>query len=176
MFPMPGRVDVPIQLSWSQALAAYWAVAWPSWIVTKFMLFFLISHGMRDGVGGAFVVLGVLFNFAFFAGQFLLVPRLIRKTFRSFFVGIVAEDGTVRRAPAYSEVVSIAFRLVLPQAIFWLLLSVILYWITIKSGASVAKPLDDLARYAQILIVGPYAVGRAVNIAYPRFRLQAYAR
>lgn len=164
--------DLPgwqINLTWGQKIAAFWSISWPAWIAS----FVLVFHN-----GHSFEVVqkhsAVVANLAFFMFQALLTLRLVRKNYRSFRVYVLHDDGTRDRRLRIREAVSVWLWIVGPQLALLLSTSVALgVWGT-KLPPDTVSGLSSMYLWIRLLIAGPYAVGLALRVKYPAFRLQAH--
>jgi hypothetical protein len=154
-----------ITMGWSQRLAAYWSISWPAWTgATVLGYLFLMKHA---------VPLRLASTVVFFCLQCLLTLRLTRKKYRSF--RIHALRGSEPGAPlSLGEAGLVWLWTAGPQVAFVLSVSVLAAWYGPKLLPEVLRGLLVWANVAQIVLVGPYAVGLAMRASYRGFRLQGY--
>jgi hypothetical protein len=76
-----------ISLAWRQKLAAFWSIAWPgalaSFVLVSFLGSLLSRAGLPGEAGRPSLLLAIAGNLLFLLLQGILVPRLIRKRYRS---------------------------------------------------------------------------------------------
>lgn len=122
------------------------------------------EHATLISVGG---------NFVFFAVQALLTPRLVRKNYRSFRVSVFREDGVQERHLSIREACLVWAWIFIPQMVLMVTVSVIgLFGESLPPG--MVRSLSGLSQWVRSVLVGPYAVGLALRMKYPGFRLQGY--
>jgi hypothetical protein len=113
----------------------------------------------------------------FFSVHALLVPRLVRKRYRSFRVAVLRDDGSSDRKLALHEVAPVAIQVVLPHVLFVLGASLFLFvWQSAHLNNEAAHGIESLLFIGRIFVVGPYAVHFALRGPYNGFRLQAYGQ
>src|SRR5437867_2909179 len=107
----PGPTSEPINLRWRQNLAASWSIFWPAW--TAYLLAawvflawvpldsWIRNSGILYWVGGLAVVIG----------QGLLTFRLVRKNYRSFWIGVLQESESPNRRLGLHQQVQVWFQL-----------------------------------------------------------------
>src|SRR5882762_2356470 len=83
----------PIDLAWRQTLAAFWSITWPSGLAMFILLLALLSALPSDSSVDDLAQYGLAINLAinlmFFLCQAVLIPRLVRKRYRSFRVDVL---------------------------------------------------------------------------------------
>jgi hypothetical protein len=160
----------PINLRWNQELAASWSVFRPSWV----------ASGVLAGLmGAASDRIAITPNIAYLAGKVILLAaqsvfasRLVRKNYRSFFIGVLKEGEPLSRDFSLSEQVNVSMQLLLPYAGFHLAALMLPYFFILSWQTT--NNLNSLAELFVILVLGPAAIRWAMHAKYRGFRLQAY--
>jgi hypothetical protein len=160
----------PIDLKWSQQLAAFWSILWPCWLLS----FLLVAVFRR--VLEVTIALQVFLTVTHLVGQGILSFRLVRKNYRTFWIGVVRQGEPLKRDLGLPEMIRIWLQLVWPQIAFVVAVSVFLIWYKDRIPAETTRSLNSLSQWVFILVVGPAAIRWAMYANYPGFRLQAYRR
>jgi hypothetical protein len=126
------------------------------------------------GFGGRVPVTALAANLVFFAIQWFLVRRLVRKKYRSFRVGVLREDGQNPRGLSAREISLVWLWMLGPQSALLLASSLIAWCYGSQLSAETVRTISSLSLWLRFLVVGPYAIGLGIGAAYPGFRLQAY--
>jgi hypothetical protein len=168
--------DEPINLTWSQELAASWSILWPCW-VASFLLVGLIpsdrtQYLLRQNPG----ILPLIANLVVLFGQGILTFRLVRKQYRSFWIGVLHEGEPLKRRLALREQGRVSLQILLPHTAFLISASLLLYWVTHRISTETAQSLNSFVQLFRILVVGPAAIRWAMYANYGGFHLQAYRR
>jgi hypothetical protein len=167
----------PINLTWSQELAASWSIFWPSWLASVSLVPLILNgktleHLLQNNAG-----LLVLFaQLTLLLGQGILTFRLTRKNFRSFWIGVLHEGKSLERHLALQEQVRVWLQIIWPQIVFLVGISGLLFWIGNRVPAETARSLNSLGQLFRILVVGPCGIRWAMVASFRGFRLQAYRR
>jgi hypothetical protein len=157
-----------IDLAWRQTVAAYWSISWPALIVSfaavAYSLASFTSHYFAAAVAG---------QIAFFCLQAVLTPRLFRKNYRTFRIYAIRHDGQRSRRMSLLEILQVWLCIMGTELAFLTVTSILLFLYQNKLPAETIRSLSSLSLWLRFLLVGPYAVGLALRIRYPGFRLQA---
>jgi hypothetical protein len=165
--------EAMIDLTWRQKIAAFWSIAWPTWLASFVLLGFLIGHVSINSTEGR-LRLSLLGNAAYFVGQALLFPRLVRKRYRSFQIFVVRHDQPPSRSLSPSEILHIWFQVAGPQVVFLAGTFAALSLEIWNVSPETLQRFSSLGIWVSIFIVGPSAIGFAMRRRYQGFRLQAY--
>jgi hypothetical protein len=170
-----GAVAEPISLGWGERLAAFWSIWWPCWIIVGLNVAFgaVLTSGEFHR---SLQVLSVLTQALVFAFQALLVHRLVRKQYRSFYIAVLPDGEPPGRALSTTERIRVWLRTSWPQAAFIVLIYAVSQWMLQHGGREAVQSLTTLAPWTRILAVGPYAIDCAMSAKYKGFRLQAFRR
>src|SRR5262245_1125421 len=103
----------PIQLTWSQQLAASWLLFWPSWIASLLLVSLSPNDKTIENLvqnhAGLLILEGHL---TFLLAQGILTFRLTRKNFRTFWIGVLHGDESVERRFALREQLQVWLRII----------------------------------------------------------------
>src|SRR5258708_2360894 len=79
----------PIQLAWTQKIAAYWSISWPALASSALLVFLITKDYSVDRLleNQNFVAIGS--GLFFFLIQALLTRRLVRKDYRTFRIYVI---------------------------------------------------------------------------------------
>jgi hypothetical protein len=162
-----------ITLAWRQRVAAFWLLAWPSWL-GSFVLVAVVSSGwsvadLRLRVG----VLSGLANAFFLIGEGLLVRRMVRKQYRSFRLAVVREAGPDNSTLSPREAIHVWLKVIWPQIAFLVVIWILLFWSGANMDEKTTRAISTLSLWGRILVVGPFGIFCAVPAQYPGFRLEA---
>jgi hypothetical protein len=111
----------------------------------------------------------VLWEFLFYGGQTIFVPRLVRKNYSSWNLSIIRDNGQRSRRFSFSEACRISVWIVTSQLVFALISTVLL-----RQWPDTAMRYSSLLGIFPLLVFGPYSVGIAVRMKHRGFRLQAH--
>jgi hypothetical protein len=156
----------PINLTWSQELAASWSIFWPSWIASYVLPGLIREILVQISFSGYLVI--------WLAGLSVMSSRLVRKNYRSFFVGVLKEGEPLNRTFTRSEQLDVLKRLLVPYITFLVGTYLLSSWILNFVSFQTMQSLNELATLFLILIVGPAAIRWTMYAKYRGFRLQAY--
>jgi hypothetical protein len=161
----------PIDLKWSQQLAAFWSILWPCWLLGVLLaaIFVRTTDGSMTGIQGLLAVIHLL-------GQGILSFRLVRKDYRTFWIGVLREGEPLKRHLAFPENIRVWLQLIWPQLAFLVALSLFSLWTPGRVSPETVRSLNSLSQWVYILAIGPAAIRWAMYTNYPGFRLQAYRR
>lgn len=163
-----------ISLAWRQMVAAFWSISWPAWI-GSFALVILFTSGYSvELLQDKFSVIALAGNFAFFAIQFLLTRRLVRKDYRSFRVYVIRDDGSRSRNLPMWEAAPLWLWIFLPQLAVLVLASLVVSVWGTRLEPEASRGFSSFSLWLRLLVVGPYAVGFALRRKYATFRLQVH--
>ena len=165
-----------INLAWRQRVAASWSITWPCWLLSFLVIFFVPVVYARGESAGHLQAASVIAAVVFFLTQALLVPRLVKKQYRTFRVTAIREDGqSVHGLSAY-ETLSIWLRIVWPQVVFLLAIFIITSWPTYHLDAPTRNSINSLSLWLRILVIGPASIQIAMQAKYSGFHLQAHGQ
>ena len=163
-----------INLAWRQMVAAFWSISWPAWI-GSLVLVILFTRGYSvELLQDKFSVIALGGNLAFFAIQFLLTRRLVRKNYRSFRFYVIRGDGSQSRNLSMWEAAPLWLLIFLPQLALLVLASLVVGLWGTKLEPEAGRGISSLSLWLRLLVVAPYAVGFALRRKYATFRLQAH--
>src|SRR5437870_684062 len=105
----------PINLEWSQRLAAFWSVWWPCWVAFVLLaaIFFRVTGRSISGP------LQFVDSLILFGGQGVLSFRLVRKNYRTFWIGVLRQGEPLKRSLGIPENIRIWLQLIWPQVAFF---------------------------------------------------------
>ena len=166
----PTRRDGESIWAWRQKVAAYWSITWPAWIGAAVLAFFItaFSRNLRSSI----VVMSVVENVFFFSIQAILTGRLVRKTYQSFRIYVVREDGNREQRFSASEAISVWLWIFWPQLAFYLLMSTVGWLMGHSLTADPLRRISTVALWGRFLVVGPYALDLALRVKHAGFRLE----
>jgi hypothetical protein len=167
----------PVELAWRQKLAAYWSIAWPGQLATLLLTGAIASRWSADEIMTHAVFIGVVGNVTLLFVQALLVPRLVRKQYRSFYVVMLRDHGSVSRKLPQAEAVRVSIRVLVPQVLFLAAFSIFVFFLQDANlDDQMLRGISSLSIWLRFLLVGPYSMQFAVPGAYRGFRLQSYGQ
>jgi hypothetical protein len=169
-------MEEPINLRWSQQLAASWSITWPCWFGSVISMSVATSPYSVDTLESNLLGVAAVAYLFFFLCQWALIFRLVRKNYRSFWVGVLREDERPMRKLTASEATRVWFQLTWPQLVFLAAAYLAFSLIGQNLESERARSLNSLGQLVRVLIVGPIAIRCAMYAKYPGFRLQAYRR
>jgi hypothetical protein len=109
-----GHVWEPIELSWSQKLAAFWAITWPTHLTMMVVALPFAAFSVEPTKSHlALIQLLVLAAYPFC--QVLWVPRLVEKRFSSFRIFAEYADGTIPKYLPIRHSIPPTICVILPQ-------------------------------------------------------------
>lgn len=162
------------ELAWHQKLAAFWSILWPGWLLLGSFLFLVGGAWVRDDPSRRTSSLALPGVIAYLGGQSLFVWRLVRKKYRSFRIRVERADGAVDGQLSTVEALSVAIRIIAPQAMFLAAMWWLTPWLGKHLDTQALRDVESLQLWGRILVVGPYSMSFAVPASYRGFRLQAY--
>jgi hypothetical protein len=170
----------PINLMWSQELAASWSIMWPCWVVSLFFVavipglvlnITLLQHLVKDRA-----VLALSANLIVVVGHGVFSFRLVRKNYRSFWIGVLHEGEPLKRGFSFLEQARVSLQILWLHVAYLVPASFFFMWITDRVPVETVQSLNSLGQLVRILVVGPAAIRWAIYANYSGFRLQAYRR
>lgn len=156
----------PINAAWTQKLAASWSILWPAFFAVITMAY-LVPNRTAISLGGAV---------AFLIIQALVIPRLVRKKYRSFRIYVVRNDGQKGRKLSMREAGLVSLWVLSPQLAIILLVSMLGWVLSSKLPPETIRSIGSLSLWLRVLWAGPYGIDLALRAKYPGFRLQAYGQ
>ena len=165
-----------IALAWRQRVAAFWLLAWPSWLISVTLLFILTLGWTAVGLRSHAEILSWASALSFLVCQGIFVRRMLRKTYRSFRLEVVRQDESETATLTAVEVMRVWLNIIWPQVVF--LLAVWLMQVSLgrRLGADFTRVIPTLSLWGRVLIVGPFGVYWAVAADYPAFRLETFGQ
>lgn len=165
-----------IALAWRQRVAAFWLLAWPSWLISVSLLMILTMGWAVVGLRSHADLLSWASALSFLLCQGIFVKRMLRKRYRSFRLEIVRKHESETTTLTTTEVVRVWLNIIWPQVAF--LVAVWLMQVSLGGhlSADFIRVLPTLSLWGRILIVGPFGVYWAVAADYPAFRLEAFGQ
>jgi hypothetical protein len=165
-----------IDLAWRQKMAAFWSILWPSATISLLAMLAITAAFPLDQLdleAPRFRFAGSLLSVFC---QTFFVPRLVRKKYSTFRVGVLRDGIISSPTLSRSETVQVALRIIWPQAALIALEVLLQVWFSsgpLRSAARFVSPICALARF---FVVGPYALSFALRAGYRGFRLQTYGQ
>jgi hypothetical protein len=166
-------IGEPINMTWSQELAAYWSIAWPSWLLYFLLASAFVNKISLDSLETGQTILFLGGNLIIFLSQGILALRLVRKDHRSFWIGVLHEGESPKRNLTLRECTRVSFQLLWPQATFLFAVFLLSYSLASSVATETMRSINALMMWLRILLVGPLAVRCAIYANYSRFGLQA---
>jgi hypothetical protein len=123
----------PINLRWSQELAASWSIMWPCWVASLVLVALIPGLVLNDAAlkylsrSTAVLVLG---NFIMLVTQCVLAFRLVRKNYRLFWIGVLHEGEPLKRRFALAEQARVSLQILWLHVAFLIAASLFFFWIT----------------------------------------------
>jgi hypothetical protein len=162
-----------ITLAWRQRVAAFWLLAWPSWLISFVLLMVLTTGWTALGPRTHAEVLAWASALSFLLCQGIFVPRMLRKRYRSFRLEIVRKSGSGTPTLTTAEVARVWLRIVWPQVAFLVAVWFLQFSLADHLNADTIRVIPTLSLWGRILVVGPFGIYSAVPADYPEFRLEA---
>jgi len=165
----PEAPDWHINLAWRQKVAAYWSISWPALVGWLALISFLTDRNSVGTVVNHAAGIALAGDLAFLAIQALLTRRIVRKNYRTFRVYVICEDGRRGRNLSIPEAVRVWLWILILQVALYATGALIVLW----NGPRISGAISSLTMWLWFLWIGPYAIGLALRVKYPGFRLQA---
>ena len=162
-----------VSLAWRQLLAAFWLLAWPSWLISVALFMVLTLGWTVVGLKAHAEFLSWAGAISFLLCQRPLVRRMLRKSYRSFRLEVVRADAPETATLTRAEVAHIWLKIVWPQVGFLVAVWFIQLWFGSRLTPDMTKVIPTLSLWLRILVVGPFGIYCAVKSEYPTFRLEA---
>jgi hypothetical protein len=162
-----------ISLAWRQRLAAFWLLAWPSWLISFALLMALTLGWTVVGLRTHAEILGWVTALSFLLCQGTLVRRMVRKRYRSFRLEVVRKDASETATLTTADAAHIWLKIVWPQVVFLVAVWLTQLWLGSRLSADTTRAISTLSLWGRILVVGPFGIYCAVSAEYPTFRLEA---
>jgi hypothetical protein len=163
-------------LTWSQRLAAFWSIFWPSLIAWMLLtLTWAVLKSSRN-TGNSLWFASIGSNVVLFVVQGILTHRLVQKNYRSFHVEVIRDNGQNTRELSVVEAGWVWLWMLGPQIAFLLTVSILVWSYRTRLPGETLNSITSLSLWLRLLLVGPYAVDLAMQAKYQGFRLQAYGR
>ena len=165
-----------INLAWKQKMAAFWSIWWPSATASLLVMLAITAARPLD-------LLELEASRIRFAGRILsvfcqvfFVPRLVRKKYSTFRVGVLRDGILSSPALSMSETVQVALRIIWPQAAVIALEVLVQIWFGSSPHRSAVRLVSPICYLARFFVVGPYALSFALRAHYRGFRLETYGQ
>lgn len=172
-----GSAQLPtIALAWRQRVAAFWLLAWPSWLISFVLLMFLTTAWTVVGLRKHAELLAWASALSFLLCQAVFVPRMLRKRFRSFRLDVLRKDGSSSATLSASEIARVWWKIILPQIVFLLAVWLLQVLLRDRLSADTARTIPTLSLWCRVLAVGPFGIYCAVPADYPGFWLKAFGQ
>jgi hypothetical protein len=162
-----------IALAWRQRVAAFWLVAWPSWILSFASVAVVTSGWSVADLVAHSGAMSAIANVVFLAVQAFLVRRMIRKKYRSFRLVVVRTDGSTTSTLSLRDVLHVWVKIIWPQVAFLVAVWIVLMWQGSDITEETTRAISTLSLWGRLLVVGPFGVYCAVPADYRTFRLEA---
>jgi hypothetical protein len=170
-----GYVWEPVELTWSQKLAAFWTVGWPAQVASFLVAFGIAGVWDLQDLRKRTLWVGLAASVVYLIGLGRFAPRLVRKRYRSFRIAVERGNGATEHELSRREAFEVAVPLIALQALFVAALSVVYILLSHVVKAEQLRDLQSLALWGRVLVVGPYSVRWAIAFRYQGFHLRAYA-
>jgi hypothetical protein len=168
---LQGAEKSPVSLRWKHALAAWWAITWPCWLIATLSLFalqdFTQLSSMQDPANIALALNGLIF-----VGQGGLLFRLTGKNFRTFWIGVLRNRDLPGRKLLIGEQVRVWWQFLFPQLLCIAALQLLSF---ASLTAARAEAVNLIVFGLRFFLIGPLSIYWALSTDYHDFRLQAFA-
>jgi hypothetical protein len=165
-----------IELGAGQSIAAYWSISWQSLVALLVATMLIAVFASSDSLGGKRVSTFLGLNVLLLTVHALMVPRLVRKNYRTFVVSVIREGEQPARNLSPEEIASVCIRVLWPQIAFLAILNITTYFLRERLSEETIRGLTSLSLWGRFLLIGPLAIQGAMNARYSGFRLQAFRR
>jgi hypothetical protein len=162
-----------IVLAWRQRVAAFWLLAWPSWLISFVLLMALTTTWTAIGLRRRAELLAWASTLSFLICQGVFVPRMLRKKYASFRLE-VQKDGSTAATLTTAEVARVWLKVVWPQVAFLVAVWLMQVSLAGRLSADTTRLIQALSLWGRILVVGLFGIYCAVPADYPGFRLEAF--
>src|SRR2546425_5389857 len=127
----------PINLTWKQEVAASWSILWPCWLLSALLaaVFFRLT-GRSNPIPW---LTGTLITFL---GQGILLFRLARKNYRSFWIGVLREGEPINRKLTLRDGVRIWRQLLVLYLAFYVGVWLLAVWLTYIGHVETLRALN----------------------------------
>ncbi len=166
--PTDNLPDRPVTLKWAQEVAASWSLLWPSDLAA----FVLLDWFILDYAGAAIASLVAPCLTLIFQG--VLSFRLVRKNYKTFYIGIAREGSSPRRHLNAKEWLRLGGWIASIQATL-MLLALGLVTFTYR-GPEIPKEVNGLMMFVQVFGLGPLSLRLAMRAFSRTTPLRAYAK
>ena len=163
------------QLTWGQNIAAYWSISWPVMAASFVLASTFVSRALDTAQGRAMFSYGAAV--VFFAGQALLIPRLVRKNYRTFRVYVIGADGSRSRRLPLAGIGRAWLWIIVPQLALVLAVWLAAPIVSLSGGKmppDLYREISSLSIWVRFLLAGPYGIDLALRAHYPGFKLQGF--
>jgi hypothetical protein len=150
----PSTSPEPINLSWGQLIAAHWSVCWPAGLAMFLVLALVTSLWEVDELQGQLGFLSVLAQAVYLLVQAAALPRLFKKSFRSFFLATIDSSGATSRSIPAPLLRLVTLRFILAQIALTLLFSILSAFFITGDSMETLRRFTSLLRLANILLIG----------------------
>ena len=165
-----------IVLAWSQRVAAFWLLAWPSFLIS-FALLSVLSMGWTVvGLRTHAELLAWTSAISFLFCQGILIRRMVRKKYRSFRLEIIRENTSGTASLTTAEVARVWLKIIWPQVVFLVAVWLMQFLLADRLNEDTTRAISTLSLWGRILVVGPFGIYCAVPADYPGFRLEAFGQ
>jgi hypothetical protein len=164
----------PIKLRWGQLIAAFWAIGWPAWLIGIGVIIVIVGYLPLDAATEHPLPLMACMLVTYLGNQILWIPRITKKNYRYFWIGILRGDKPVARKLKWGEVWQIWWRTALAQLAFIATTNLVVALIVPKPQTIEGLRLP--LQLSWILGAGPLGIWWALADRYEGFRLQAFHR
>src|ERR1700677_2798578 len=93
---IPERDFIEISLNWGQWGAAFWSIFWPAYLGGVLLLICCLAYLPLDFLPAHNWVISWCSPILILSGQGLLISRLTRKNYRTFWIAVFRENGITR--------------------------------------------------------------------------------
>ena len=165
-----------IDLAWRQKMAAFWSIWWPSATASLLLMMAITAAFPLDLLDLEVWRIRFAGSILSLVCQAFFVPRLVRKKYRTFRVGVLRDGILSSPALSMSETVQVALRIIWPQAAVIAIEVLVQIWLSGSPHRSAVQLVSPICYLARFFVVGPYALSFALRSDYRGFRLAVRCR
>ena len=163
-------------LAWRQKMAAFWSILWPSATVSVLLMLAITAAFPLDRLDLEAPRFRFASSLLSVFCQIFFVPRLVRKKYSTFRIGVLRDGIMASPALSRSETVQVALRIIWPQAAVIALEVLVQVWFSDNPHRSAVRLVSPICYLARFFLVGPYALSFATRADYRGFRLETYGQ
>ena len=171
--------SLPFELSYWEALRAFWRVYWPSQLIAMAAVFVVVAIARGLGTGRVFPAPAIAVNLfviaSFSIGLYLFVPRVVSRPYHGFSIDALwsASQSPANSLPPVPRIQVSWFLLWRQVAGGWIagLMNVPVNGLLSMLGGFVLPTF--VAQLAGILVIGPVILRMLIGHQFADFRLEA---